>query len=324
MFSTKLIREKYTQVPLASRNLTGRTVIVTGANVGLGFETALALLRMKPERLILAVRSQERGDAAAEKLKSLVKGTTTAIQVWILDLGSFENAKAFAAKANRELDRLDILVENAGMVTPEKKMTTDGWETMLQVNVIATAAVALALVGKMQATARLPVPTGGEPFKPHLTVVASDAHAGAKFKEHKESSILEAINKGENFSTRERYPVSKLLDILFARELAKQPSAQGVIVSASNPGFCHSEFRREISAVIFRVMEVVAAKPTELGARNLVWGAVEDFDSGSYIHLCKAQEEALSPFVTSPEGAKAQKKVFDELVTILRAEGFVF
>ncbi|KAH8925795.1 NAD(P)-binding protein [Atractiella rhizophila] len=210
----KLIREKYTEVPLANRNLTGRTAIVTGSNVGLGFETALALLRMKPKRLVLAVRNLEKGNEAAGRLKELVSGTEATIDVRHLDLERFESVKTFAAKAKAELDRLDIIVENAAVVPSQKIMTTDGWEST------------------------------------HVT-------GGIK---------------------------------LFLNTLV-----------------------------------LLGAKTTERGARNLIWAAVEDFESGVYIHMCKVQrEQELSKFVTSPDGLKAQEKVFNELVTLLRAEGFVF
>ncbi|KAH8919066.1 NAD(P)-binding protein [Atractiella rhizophila] len=321
----RLIREKYMDLPVASRNLTGRTVIVTGANVGLGFETSLALLRMKPNKLILAVRDLEKGELAAEKLKELVPGTTTAINVWRLVLDSFTSVKEFAAKANAELDHLDILVENAGVWPGEQPLTRDGWELTLQVNVISTAGLALSLVNKMQATSHLPTPQGGVLIKPHLAVVTSDLHAVAKFKEHKDPEIMKSVNR-QPVTLSETYQRSKLLDILFARELARRPEAKGIIVSAPNPGLCTSELSRHATGGVklaFGILRALAAKPAEVGARNLVWGAIEEFESGSYIHTCKPQE-GLSKFVTTPDGVEAQRRVFNELVTILRAEGFQF
>ncbi|KAH8925794.1 NAD(P)-binding protein [Atractiella rhizophila] len=324
----RLFREKYMNIPVASRNLTGRTAIVTGANAGLGFETSLALLRMKPKRLILAVRSLEKGKEAAEKLRSLVSETTTAIDVWNLELDSFASVKEFAAKANVQLDRLDIL-ENAGVWPGDKLLTKDGWELTLQVNVIqtgitsSTAGLALSLLGKMQETSTLPIPPGGVSFRPHLTIVTSDLHSAAKFKEQNEPEILKSVNE-KDFTFLESYQRSKLLDILFARELGKRPEAEGITVSAPNPGFSRTELGRYATGgfkLAFGLFASIVAKPAEAGARNIVWGAVEDFESGSYVHTCKIQE-GLSTFVASPEGIKAQEKVFRELMMILRAEGF--
>ncbi|KAH8919130.1 NAD(P)-binding protein [Atractiella rhizophila] len=312
----RLIIEKHTPVPLASRNLTGRTAIITGANTGIGFETTLALLRMKPKRLILAVRDEQKGTEAVLKLKDLVKDTSTNMEVWKLDLESFDSVKAFVTRANTHLDRLDILVGNAGKVG-DKVVTGDGWESILQVNVISNAAVALCLLSRLHATAALPVPVGGEEFRPHLAIVSSDTHELPKFEQRNKPNILRAINE-ETFVAHQRYWTSKLLDVLFTRELAKLPQANGIIVSSPNPG-CHAS---STNCALLIIGEALAARSTEMGARNVVWGSVEDFETGSYINMCKVQRP--STFVTSVDGAKAQKKVFEELVTILRSEGFQF
>lgn len=143
------IRSQWTAVPpVAHADLTGKTVIVTGANNGIGFEATKHFARMNPGKLILACRSKERGQTALDgecnihgntgeddtnqlldpvELKEAT-GCKTA-ELWILDLASFESVKAFANKFNKEAGRLDILVNNAA-VTPSEpvRTTSDGWE----------------------------------------------------------------------------------------------------------------------------------------------------------------------------------------------------
>lgn len=123
-------------LPQLRINLTGRTVIVTGANVGLGFEAASSFYTMNPKTLILAVRSVSKGEDAKRAIIEANSSNdnngqwaATKVEVWPLDLASFDSVKAFAARANKELDRLDILLENAGVGESPYTTTNDGWET---------------------------------------------------------------------------------------------------------------------------------------------------------------------------------------------------
>lgn len=96
------------------------------ANPASQLQTALHLARLSPGRLILAVRNTDKGKLAAAMVEevTLFKG----VEVWELDLGSFDSVKSFAARC-AALDRLDILVENAGIATEEWVVTKDGWES---------------------------------------------------------------------------------------------------------------------------------------------------------------------------------------------------
>jgi len=122
------VRDQFLDLPLVSENLEGRIVIVTGANTGLGFECAMHLLRMKPAKLILAVRSIEKGQAAALRLIDETKETRPDIvDVWELDMASFVSVQAFAQRAET-LPRLDIAVLNSGVCTWAWDTTGDGYE----------------------------------------------------------------------------------------------------------------------------------------------------------------------------------------------------
>lgn len=99
-------------------------------NTGLGYEGALSLLQQGAARVILAVRSVERGEAAAVKMRAAVPDAKGVVDVWELDLASFASVKEFAARANNELERLDSVVENAGVAPMGFSPTGDGWELM--------------------------------------------------------------------------------------------------------------------------------------------------------------------------------------------------
>jgi retinol dehydrogenase-12 len=122
------IRDQFLDLPLVSENLEGRIVIVTGANTGLGFECAVQLLRMKPAKLILAVRSIEKGQAAALRMIDETNETRPDIvDVWQLDMASFASVQAFSQRVET-LPRLDIAVLNSGVLTREWDTTKDGYE----------------------------------------------------------------------------------------------------------------------------------------------------------------------------------------------------
>ena len=122
------VRDQFLDLPLVSEDLEGRIVIVTGANTGLGFECAMHFLRMKPAKLILAVRSIEKGQAAALRMIDETKETRPDIvEVWQLDMASFVSVQAFAQRVET-LPRLDIVVLNSGVNTREWRTTGDGYE----------------------------------------------------------------------------------------------------------------------------------------------------------------------------------------------------
>jgi len=179
-----------------THDFSGQTVIVTGSNVGLGLEAARHFARLNCAKLILAVRTISKGEKAKESILSSTKCTSDCIEVWPLDLSSSASVKAFAKRAE-DLERLDIMVENAGL-------SAAGWELMegneatLQVNVINTFLLALLMLPMLRKTA--------EKFgtTPHLEVVTSEAHFIAAFKERREDDIYAKLNDEKTFNLRER------------------------------------------------------------------------------------------------------------------------
>lgn len=133
----------YKPVEVRGVDLHGQTAITIGSNTGVGFHTARQLLDLGLTRLILAVRDENKGNAAASQLTEackLAEGRT--IEVWSLDLSLYDLVMAFAQRA-RGLDRLDIVNLNAG-IAPAKRMfnTSTGHDEVIQVNYLSTALLA--------------------------------------------------------------------------------------------------------------------------------------------------------------------------------------
>ncbi|KAH8775489.1 short-chain dehydrogenase/reductase [Diaporthe sp. PMI_573] len=290
-----------------TRMLNGQTVIVTGSNTGLGKEAARHFARLGAAKLILAVRNTKAGEAAKTDIEQTTQCAPGTVEVWPLDLGDYTSVKAFATRASRELERVDVLCENAGIAAGEKRMVA-GHESHITVNVISTFLLALLMLPKLKETAKK------FGTRPRLTIVSSEVHGWAKFPERDEPNILAALDASSDLG--ERYQVSKLLEVLVIRQMAPRMRG-GVVLNMLNPGLCHSELSRD-AGVGLAVMKFFLARSTEVGSRTLVAAGLAGEEShGKYMSDAVVAEQSLSAFVRSEEGDRAGKKVWKELSDIL-------
>jgi NAD(P)-dependent dehydrogenase (short-subunit alcohol dehydrogenase family) len=308
-FVAKLLWNQWTFTPpYPTNSFAGQTVIITGANVGLGFEAARHITRLGAVKVIIACRSIEKGEAAKKDIEKSTKRTGV-VEVWQLDLCSYESVKAFAAKANA-LPRLDVLLENAGVAT-NKYATAEDNETTITTNVVSTMLLALLLLPKLRETATK------FNVHPHLVIVSSEVHFFTNIAAERDDaggSIFAALNDKSKARMGDRYNASKLLEVLAVRALVAEhaPAGYPVIVNYMNPGFCHSSLMREVGWVQFVLKGIMGARTTEVGSRTLVSSASFSADShGQYMSDSRISEP--SPFVRSEEGAKTQKRVWAEL-----------
>jgi retinol dehydrogenase 12 len=135
---------------------------VTGGNGSLGREAIRHFLNLGAAKVILACRDAEKGDAARRDVEGCASSATdepvssggkARVEVWIADLCSFESVEAFCQRAERELERIDVLVCNAGLLTDRFVEADGGWEAAIAVNVISTFLMAITLLPKMRETA---------------------------------------------------------------------------------------------------------------------------------------------------------------------------
>ncbi|MCJ1280290.1 hypothetical protein MMC21_008117 [Puttea exsequens] len=303
LYSQLFIRLPYPTTPLPHQ-----TIIVTGSNIGLGLEAARHFTRLHAAKVILAVRDLAKGDAAAKSIEQSTHRPGV-VEVWPLDLSSAESVRQFVKRAEG-LERVDALVENAGIATREWRVV-EGAESTLMVNVFGTFLLAVMMLPKMRETAR------SFNVSPRLVVVSSEVHGWAKFEERNAKGILEALNDKSTTNMGERYPVTKLLEILYGRELASRAnpssnkSSPTVIINFLNPGLCHSSLSRE-SPFYLEILKFFLARSTEHGSRSLVHAATAGGETnGCYLSDCAVADPA--PIVLGEEGAKLQKKVWEEI-----------
>jgi NAD(P)-dependent dehydrogenase (short-subunit alcohol dehydrogenase family) len=215
----------------AGISLSGKIALVTGSNCGLGFSCARQFLEIGLSRLIMGVRSQERGDAAVAQLRSNFPAAV--IDVWIIDNASYRSVQSFANKCEAELPTLDIAVLNAGIGKTEfGRCEETKHEEDLQVNYLSTVLLALLLLPKLAASKEDMRNTSPG----RLTMVASDLALWVDMEDTDKEGILERLDRPrETFSHLYHYGHAKLMLSMFASRLAKEVQPEDVIVNVVNP-----------------------------------------------------------------------------------------
>lgn len=306
LYSQFFIRPSY-----PTRSFEGETVLITGANVGLGLEAARHIVRLGAAHVILGVRNVEAGEAAKKDIESST-GRSGVCEVWKVDLASYESVLAFGDRVAK-LPRLDAAILNAALATRNFELA-EGYERTITVNVIGTLLLGLLLLPLLKAT-RQNVPS----VHPRLSFVVSEVHAWAELPERNAEHILRALSDPSTAKMNDRYPVSKLLEVLLVQELAGRVRGSEVIINMINPGLCHSQLGRELG-IGFMIFKLVVARSTEVGSRTLVASASAGLEShGTYMSDGQVENTALAPFVRSEEGRRAREKLWGEVSAILEA-----
>jgi NAD(P)-dependent dehydrogenase (short-subunit alcohol dehydrogenase family) len=219
--------------PAPTASFEGKTVIVTGSNVGLGLEACRQMVRLGASKVILACRNVEKGEAAAKDIQATTSCSSDTLHVWHLDLNSYASVQAFSDKAKAQLPRLDVLIGNAGLQTRSFRMTEDN-EEQITVNVVSLFLLGFLLHPKLHETAVK------HNTQTHFTVTASELYEVAKFTEREAPTgqLFATLNNQSKANMADRYNVSKLLEILIIKQLAVlSPLSSGkVIVNCVAPG----------------------------------------------------------------------------------------
>ncbi|KAK1777610.1 hypothetical protein QBC45DRAFT_184729 [Copromyces sp. CBS 386.78] len=324
-----------TTLPYPSGSYSGKTIIVTGSNTGLGLEAARHFVRLGCSRMILAVRNLSKGLAAKASIERSTRCPESVISVWELDQCSYASVQSFASRVSAELERVDILLLNAGvcpLAGPWRMVEQD--EEAITVNVVSTFLLAVLLFPKLRETARL---FPGESTKPGptMTVVTSLAHTYTDFylsRSAPEGQLFKTLSSSPDRAEAtfddhtDQYFISKLLEIFVVRALAAQCPVEktGVTINCVQPGFVKSglfKFEGAIAVAVGMVMNGLVARSTEVGSRTLVHAASQGGKEthGGYLSDCKVDEPA--EIVTGEEGKVLQERVWRELK--VKMEGIV-
>jgi len=301
---------------LPSRTWAAKTVIITGANTGLGLEAARHFLTLNVSHLILAVRDPAKGAAAKASLLQQANSNptsphnTTTIEIWDLDLSSYASVQAFAARVTSTLPRIDAVLLNAGIM-PQVYAETEGSESTITTNVLSTFLLAFLLLPHLKTVAER------HSIRPVVSVTASDVHFLTAFPERDaQPSILAELSNEKTARMGDRYNVSKLLEVFLVREFGVRFPAETypVTLNCLTPGWCVSQLDRDMdtSNLLLRGVKKALQRTTEVGGRTLVAAVAAGPEShGEYMSECAVA--GVAPLVTSEEGRVAQKRVWDEV-----------
>ncbi|KAK1830697.1 hypothetical protein QBC39DRAFT_409549 [Podospora conica] len=304
-------------------SLKGKTALLTGSTAGLGLLAASHLLSLDLSRLILAVRSQKKGEAVAETLRRDFPSAT--VDVWVLEMGSYDSIQALAKRAAAEFGqgsgkRLDIAILNAGVANQDFTLNkSTGHSDTIQTNFLSTFLLAILLLPVLRH--KRPV-DGAEraTYTPgRLTIVSSGVIYLGKLKHRDKRPFLATFDDKTLFDPQTEYPDSKLLGAMFFVRLMEHLPAgleDEVIFNLVDPGLCKgTDLHRSMYGVAAFVM---SAFKTIFG-RTLADGAWTYPDAvltqGKESHGCFLIDWEIGPFaeiVYQPEGQKLMDDLWEE------------
>ncbi|EGX43538.1 hypothetical protein TWF173_008040 [Orbilia oligospora] len=297
----------------SSTDLSGQSALVTGSNTGIGFENARQFLQLKASPVYLAVRSVERGQEAKKLLlddpEVKKKNPGAVVEIYQVDMASFDSVAAFAQKFS-EVKKLNIAVLNAGVSFFKYIPTSDGYETVLQVNYLSNALLATHLLPLLKAGAA----ASGKPS--HLAFVSSNMQHMTSLKKNTikpNENIIDWFNNRANFGM-DRYNVSKLLLTGFTNELASKIDSSQVVINSMCPGLVATNFDTNspwyLKYLMKGVRSLMARTPSE-GARALTLAAITGTE-GNGKYYSDGKETPSAALLLTEDGKAFQKKLWDQ------------
>ncbi|XP_031734881.1 retinol dehydrogenase 12 [Anarrhichthys ocellatus] len=261
--------------------LDGKTVLITGANTGIGKETSRDMAR-RGARVVMACRDLTRAEQAAEEIRHSTGNGNVVIRH--LDLSSVYSVRQFSKDFMDTEDRLDVLINNAGVMMCPRWLTEDGFETQLAVNHLGHFLLTNLLLPMLKSS----VPS-------RVVTVSSIAHRGGRI------DFDDLFSSRKTYSSMESYRQSKLANVLFSRELGRRLTGSGVSSFCLHPGVIRTELGRHVEGwlpmlgALLRLPSLLLMKTPSQGCQTTVYCAVTpglEGQSGRYFSDCAEKEAA--------------------------------
>jgi NAD(P)-dependent dehydrogenase (short-subunit alcohol dehydrogenase family) len=282
----------------------GRFAVVTGANSGLGFHTALELARAGA-RVVLAARSRERGEAALARMDGDV-------ELRLLDLADLSSVREFAASVD---EPLDLLVNNAGVMALPPRKTADGFEMQLGTNHLGHFALTGLLLPRLL-----------EAAEPRVVTVSSFVHKMGKID-------FDDLQSESGYDRWRAYAQSKLANLLFALELQRRADAAdlNLLSVAAHPGYAATNLQyagpemegSRLRKLMMRIGNTVMAQSDAAGALPTLYAATQDVPGAAYAGPSGFREQRGAPTLVGmtkraadPDTARRLWEVSEELTGV--------
>jgi NAD(P)-dependent dehydrogenase (short-subunit alcohol dehydrogenase family) len=274
---------------------TGRIAVITGANSGLGLVTARELARAGAQ-VVLGCRNAEKGRAAVAEIEGAVPGA--AVELEALDLAALVSVREFAERFRSEHDGLDLLINNAGVMAPPRRVTADGFELQFGTNHLGHFALTERL---------LPAMEGREDAR--VVTLSSTAHKMGRI-------AFDNLNGDRRYFRWSAYGQSKLANLLFALELDRRLRARGSTVKslAAHPGYAATNLQFAAAPLVDRLVmkagNLVVAQSDDMGALPQLYAATASgLQGGEYIGPDGIGEQRGHPKIVKPNRAARDEDV---------------
>ncbi|OTB10572.1 hypothetical protein K445DRAFT_341462 [Daldinia sp. EC12] len=300
----------------AETKLTGQVAIVTGCNMGLGFEACRQFLRHELSHLIMAVRSQAKGDEAADKLRKEFPDSN--ISVWTVEMESYDSIRAFVERC-ATLPRIDMVILNAALMKmAHTTVSATGHEITVQVNYLSTALLSILLLPVLKSKK-----IAGAQKPPVLSIVGSDLAYRADIET--KGPILQQFDKPEGFGELLWYGRSKLLLTFFVAKLAEFVDADDVIINMPNPGTIKGTgFFRDfptLAGKVVAVLHFIFGRRVDVGATTYLDATIA---RGKESHGSFISDWAIKPYPSiwyAAEGKEFNERLWEETMQELNFVG---
>jgi len=282
-------------------DLTDKIIVITGGHSGIGYETSKGLAK-KGATIIIASRDVQRGQEAAEKLKTETRNTK--ISVIPLDLASLASVRNFAAEFKRKNIPIDVLINNAGVwMGNDRKVTEDGFEMTFGVNHLGHFLLTNLLLEEIKAG------------KGRVITVSSGAHIMGTID-------FDNLQLENNYSHMSAYANSKIANVLFANELARRLEGSGVVSLSIHPGVITTDLHRQqeqeyplLMAIFYRTILKNVWKTQEEGAQTTITASISPkFKNQSGVYLAECDVAPAQPLASDKEVAKKLWEISEKLV----------
>ena len=280
-------------------NMVGKTVLVTGANTGIGLETA-AGLAAQGAHVIITARDPAKGKAAVEEIRR--RHPDASVDVMELDLSRLSDVRTFAKEFSALHPKLDVLVNNAGLVLDTHSTTPDGYETTFQVNHLGPFLLTNLLLDNLK---------GAAPSR--VVNVASAAHRGGSL------DFDDLHSEHGTFRSMRVYGTTKLCNILFTRELARRLEGTGVTANSLHPGTVRTGFGRDgdvsgIFALGIKIGGVFFKSPAQGARTSIHVASAPDLETTTGEYFVNRRVSKPSAAARDDEAARRLWEVSEQLV----------
>jgi NAD(P)-dependent dehydrogenase (short-subunit alcohol dehydrogenase family) len=273
-------------------SMSGKVCIVTGANSGIGKETALGLAKLGGT-VVMVCRDHPRGEVAQRQIRK--ESSNDRVELMLCDLASQNSIREFSAEFKQRYDRLDVLVNNAGVFLRERSLTEDGIESTFAINHLGYFMVTSLLLDLLKKSA-----------PSRIVNVASTAHRYGKLD-------IGAWVTGRDYSSFGAYANSKLANVLFTYELARRLEGTGATANCLHPGAVGTNLFRPLPGFVQALIKLVTIGPKRGAVTPIYLASSPEVEgvTGKYFVRCASVKSSEASY--DEEAARRLWEVSEEL-----------